>query len=320
MRRTLPPSPCLEQLRNQARELLRACRSGDPESLSRAASQLSPSRESRSIEALSATLQLADALRVIAREHGFPSWPKLKQHVNAPAAEATGSTGTGPAPTPPAVPSTRAARQQFIETRAREIMELAARGELEAMLARMCIGLRTLLAVRERLLAMGGHRVLVDALLAGLEHPSPRVRYDAAHAMDHLADERCAEPLRRLLDDPVPRVRRIALHSLTCDRCKTAPLPECGDLMALVIEQALHDPSIQVRRHAAYALGGDRDDPGASYDPRAVAAIETLLARETDPALLRGARSALRRQRALAGGDGHARLDAAVGKAGDVEP
>jgi hypothetical protein len=61
-----------------------------------------------------------------------------------------------------------------------------------------------------------------------------------------------------------------------------------------VIERALADESIRVRRVAAYTLGG------SCYDQRAVAALRTLLARETDTALLRNARWALGHQERLA--------------------
>ncbi len=112
------------------------------------------------------------------------------------------------------------------------------------------------------------------------------MRYNCAGAMDHLGDDRCAEPLRRLLDDPVPRVRRMALHSLACDACKIAPLRRGADVVALMVERALEDPSINVRRHAAAGLTG-------YSDPRTVSALETLVARETDPSLLQIARRGL---------------------------
>jgi len=108
--------------------------------------------------------------------------------------------------------------------------------------------------------------------------------------MDHLADDRCVEPLRRLLDDPVPRVRRVALHSLSCDACKLVPLRRDDDLVAVLIERALADPSINVRREATCGLGG------CCSDERAVATLRTLLDRATDLAILRNARWALRRQ------------------------
>lgn len=71
--RTLPARPHLEQLRKQAKELLRAYRAGDVAAVAeveRFESQLDP-----------ATFALADAQRVLARAYGFASWTKLQQHV-----------------------------------------------------------------------------------------------------------------------------------------------------------------------------------------------------------------------------------------------
>ena len=55
--------------------------------------------------------------------------------------------------------------------------------------------------------------------------------------LDHLADERCVEPLRQALNDPSPHVRRNAVHSLGCQRCKLAPLPM--DVVGLLIERSI---------------------------------------------------------------------------------
>ena len=56
----------------------------------------------------------------------------------------------------------------------------------------------------------------VDALIAGARHANWRVRRGCADLMDHLADDRCAEALVRLLHDPVAAVRLIAIHALGC--------------------------------------------------------------------------------------------------------
>ena len=68
----LPPSPDLDHLRNQAKALKRAFLADDADAVRRVRAVL-PSAAS--------TLRLADAQLVIAREYGFPSWPKLKRHV-----------------------------------------------------------------------------------------------------------------------------------------------------------------------------------------------------------------------------------------------
>jgi HEAT repeat protein len=153
--------------------------------------------------------------------------------------------------------------------------------------------LRDILALRTALLAEGAYTELVDTLIGGLRHEDSRVRYNCAGALDHLADERCVEPLRELANDPVPRVRRMALHALSCEACKLVPLQTDDDLVALMIDRALTDTSIQVRRHATAGLGG------CCHDARAVQALQSLLERETDVAIRRNARRALRRQESL---------------------
>ena len=69
----LPARPSLEQLRKQAKELLQQLRSGDKSATAR----LHAHKPEVS------TPILADAQYVIAREHGFESWPKLVHHIHA---------------------------------------------------------------------------------------------------------------------------------------------------------------------------------------------------------------------------------------------
>src|SRR5207247_82796 len=73
---TLPPSPSLDQLRHQAKELLRAAHAGDGAAISR-------------IDAVSDQLTLAAAQLALARAYGFASWPTLKQDVEARALDLT---------------------------------------------------------------------------------------------------------------------------------------------------------------------------------------------------------------------------------------
>ena len=54
----LPAAPSLEHLRKQAKELVRERRGG------------------------AEPLRLSDAQRIVAREYGFPSWPRLKAYVD----------------------------------------------------------------------------------------------------------------------------------------------------------------------------------------------------------------------------------------------
>jgi ankyrin repeat protein len=79
MPKSLPSRPSLEQLRNQAKDLLKSYKSGDPGAAKRfAESHPQPAKESSA-----RTAKLGDAQLVIAREYGFATWPKLKEHVES---------------------------------------------------------------------------------------------------------------------------------------------------------------------------------------------------------------------------------------------
>ena len=64
----LPPRPNLEHLRHQARNLLRAAKAGDPDATER-------------IRTFSDRVTLQAAQLAIAREHGWVSWPSMREHV-----------------------------------------------------------------------------------------------------------------------------------------------------------------------------------------------------------------------------------------------
>src|SRR5438046_1129591 len=75
----LPARPSLEQLRKQAKELLRDARSKNPGAIARLRAHVAkPTRE-----AWLESTTLADAQFVLAREYGFDSWAKLKRHVES---------------------------------------------------------------------------------------------------------------------------------------------------------------------------------------------------------------------------------------------
>ena len=65
----LPPRPSLDQLRRRAKELRDAARSGDPAALGRITVHAPAAR--------AGTVTLAAAQLAIAREYGYPSWPRL---------------------------------------------------------------------------------------------------------------------------------------------------------------------------------------------------------------------------------------------------
>lgn len=142
------------------------------------------------------------------------------------------------------------------------------------------------------LLLERGKATGMDVVLQGLEHLKWKVRRTCADFLDHWGDQRCVTPLTRLLRDPKENVRRLALHSLLCQQCKECPLE--GDFAPAIVNCALHDKSLRVRRIAVGALGG------MSADARIRHALQVILEQETDAVLVTRARHSLHRHIAAA--------------------
>jgi len=103
----LPGRPDLDQLRRQARELLRAAAANEEEAL-------------RRIRAVSEKRTLSAAQLTIAREYGFPSWPRLRAEVlRRQAAQPDAGTVAVPetAVTPETVPPAETAAKSWQEMR-----------------------------------------------------------------------------------------------------------------------------------------------------------------------------------------------------------
>jgi putative phosphoribosyl transferase len=81
--RALPPNPDLEQYKKQAKELLKACTDAQPEALARIWNHHPRLRHAPDLEAEHRSLKLSDAHAVIAREHGFESWPKFAVRIRS---------------------------------------------------------------------------------------------------------------------------------------------------------------------------------------------------------------------------------------------
>jgi ankyrin repeat protein len=79
--RELPARPSLEQYKKQAKDLLKACKAGDPEAVQRIKKH-HPRLSNLQDSAIASTkIALADAQFAIAREHGFESWPKFAKEI-----------------------------------------------------------------------------------------------------------------------------------------------------------------------------------------------------------------------------------------------
>ncbi len=241
--RPLPEKPSLEQLKRQAKELLEKLRQGDPRAhqLFRRCFQVAP--EDRT------TFKLTQAQLVLAREHGFRSWPHLAVWV----ADRT-------------LPTDPSQLVQILGSRTRRV--------------------RAAVEIQLEFLGKAG----VDAAIAGLSDPDPRVRCGAADFMDHHADEDCVEKLRDMaLNDPVPYVRDMALHALGCQRCKPEPL--AVDTLDIIILRAKTEDSWKKRRGAVWSLAQRNTDPGVRET------LEFLATHDPDPRVADAARGGLKRKR-----------------------
>jgi HEAT repeat protein len=108
-----------------------------------------------------------------------------------------------------------------------------------------------------------------QAIVDGLRDPRPPVRFWCVQLLDHVPDERAVHAVVPLLDDPVDRVRRNAVHALGCIACK--PDAEV-DLPPSLLERIAHlaqtDPSRKVRGEAAHALACRRGEVPVRRRPR----------------------------------------------------
>jgi hypothetical protein len=73
----LPTCPSLEQYKKQAKDLVKARSTGDQEAIQRIKTAHPRLGKLPDSEIRGASFALADAQLVIAREHGFESWPKF---------------------------------------------------------------------------------------------------------------------------------------------------------------------------------------------------------------------------------------------------
>ena len=78
--RELPARPSLEQYKKQAKDLAKNCGLGGPEALARV-QRHHPRFAAVADETSKSRVTLTDAQLVIAREHGFESWPKFAAHI-----------------------------------------------------------------------------------------------------------------------------------------------------------------------------------------------------------------------------------------------
>src|ERR1051326_9548205 len=79
----LPAHPSLEFYKNQAKNLLKAVKSGNDPALQSIVERIQKDhpRPGRLLKLPSANLRLADVQFIIARDYGFESWPRFAKHI-----------------------------------------------------------------------------------------------------------------------------------------------------------------------------------------------------------------------------------------------
>src|SRR5256886_11370803 len=82
--RPLPSNPNLEHLKYQAKDLLKERTAHTPGAAQRIREFHPRFRRATDAEIFDAHLSLSDAQLTIAREYGFPSWARLKRHIEKP--------------------------------------------------------------------------------------------------------------------------------------------------------------------------------------------------------------------------------------------
>jgi ankyrin repeat protein len=80
----LPQDPSLVHLKYQAKDLLKEHAARDPRAAQRIREFHPRFERAGDAEIFEAGISLSDAQLTIAREHGFPSWPRLKRHIERP--------------------------------------------------------------------------------------------------------------------------------------------------------------------------------------------------------------------------------------------
>jgi HEAT repeat protein len=138
--------------------------------------------------------------------------------------------------------------------------------------------------------------------LAAVTHPSPWVRRGCLSFLDHYASDDSTPVFLGALDDPVPFVREMALHGLSCERCRTAEL--CvADVVPVLNRVLADDDSPEVRHKVVPIL---MDLASRSSSAREALARASLL--DEDPFVRQVATAALERREQDARRSRHALL------------
>ena len=232
----LPARPSLEQLRKKAKDLLRNVQRGDPAAVARVRAVVTAGTATPSPP------MLAHAQLAIAREHGFPSWPKLVHHVES----LTGGGGLRPLIRPIELTSGRQWQLRDgsrVSTDDVFAMFVAAR-DGDSQTVRRLVADHPLLAVVEynytppiHFAVREGHRAMTEFLLDHGADPGYR-SYPFSEALLTFAEDRGHQDVADLLRTRLSRYFTVAAGTKTIIEAASR-----GDLRVVEAELA-RDPSL----------------------------------------------------------------------------
>jgi hypothetical protein len=125
--------------------------------------------------------------------------------------------------------------------------------------------------------------------IAAVTHPDPWMRRGCLSFLDHYANDESIHVFLRALDDPIPFVREMALHGLSCERCRAAEL--CvADVVPVLSRVLATDTSPEVRHKVIPILMNflSRSSPAHEALRRASLSDEDILVRQVAAAALEG--------------------------------
>jgi HEAT repeat protein len=134
--------------------------------------------------------------------------------------------------------------------------------------------------------------------LAAITHSNPWLRRGCLSFLDHYANDESVRTFLGALDDPVPFVREMALHGLSCEQCRTAEL--CvADVVPVLSRVLATDKSPEVRHKVVPILMNflSRSSPAHEALRRSSLSDEDILVRQVATAALEGRERDARRSR-----------------------
>ena len=100
----------------------------------------------------------------------------------------------------------------------------------------------------------------LEALIWGLSHDNPVVRWQCLQLLDAHPDHRAVPDILNLLNDPLPRVRWHALHALECDVCKAGESFLNSSILSKIHFLAEQDENKRVRLYAQRVVESGLED------------------------------------------------------------